>query len=244
MKAAETNLNKLKYLSSVCEDTTPFKTRFAVISTNKAKYPHILDIILLFIEYAQLVSQSIIINYNSFPNQEISGISRVVLKFAQTLTPGCLFTLRREGVFNTEILIILMLWIVAKYLLFIYIVLICKKSNFQKSSVLITVWKWLVKIQSRVLYYFITSFWFTALIAVVDNNSHFDFKDSAVVGIACFAIILDFIFSFINGIGFSYILPSSHFLCSKSMKGETVTLFQKFVVQVFEISPFFRTTHP
>ena len=243
MKTTEANLNKLKYLSSICKDSTSFKTRFATLSLNKTKYPQIFDVILLFIEYAQLVSQSIIINFNASPNQEISSVSHVIFRIAQIFSPGCLITFGKQTNFLTELLLFLLLWIIAKYLLFIYVLLICKKNDYKRPRALITVWKWLVKIQSRVLYYSMTSFWFNALLVIVDDKYDFEVQDLFIIIMSCIAIPLDLVFSFVHGIGFTSILPSN-FLSSKSMKIETITLLQKFVIQVLELITFFRTSHP
>ncbi len=95
MKTQEKSKQNLEFLSSLCDDKTPFKIRFALNSLMTSKTHKTLDKLLLFIEYSQLMSQiMLLLGLGSGVKVRIS-LAPLLCSLIAVFTPG--YLLGRHG---------------------------------------------------------------------------------------------------------------------------------------------------
>ena len=235
MRTSEKFLNKLTYLSSICDDSLPFKTKFAIISIMKESSPVIIDKLLLFIEYAQLLSQSLILHFECLENKNLSQFSEAVFRVAKIFSPGFLLSSGGTESFQRGVIISAFILSILKSILFLSAMFLCTRKDWRNQKGLIALWKWVVKLQRPFLYYFITSFCFNDILSHSTRTNSSEFQ--TLFKILSIGIITSELSSSLHSnLAFTYILPTSSFLSSKGCKIQMLTLIQKFVLQIIEVS--------
>jgi len=218
------------------KNQTSFLTRLLVLSRQE-KCHYLLELAILFIEYAQLVSQSILAANSAYSSSDTasSPVFNFVVAISKVWIPGNLLLLSEDRTLDRVLVCISLSYVILKWALFGYICYIALGKS-KGSELLIRTWKFFVKIQIRVMCCLINSVWRRAFTFAV----HYGIRNEALkgagvlslMGILYFGEVLLSIFCLIK---MPYILPSKKFLAAKHNKLEMITLAQKLVLQVFAV---------
>jgi len=243
MKAQEKSKQNLEFLSSLSDDKTPFKIRFALNSLITTKTPKILDQILLLIEYSQLISQLLLfVGLGTASKAKISLVP-LLRSLIAVFTPGYLlgrYANTNNSHLSINYIIPLLCYFFIKYSLGTYVAYICQRDDYSKPRFLVTIWKIIVKLQARMLYYVVGSF----LVELArdgirgKDNKLFGVISGELVGVvAILLLVVEFVFSVMITKYFFCMLPSSGmFLAAKDSTTEIITLIQKLVLHIMMIS--------
>jgi len=228
----------IKPLASFCQNRSTIRTRIALMTFYKIQYSELVERIIVSLEYLQVVSQAFLlfddIEYDS--NVSYRFMADIVVYFFKLMNPSCLVTFSNTDEIISSLLVILIGFSVARAVLAAYVLYVAFK-DLKPNTLLIGVWQWIFKLQSRVTYYLITSFWVRAIMASADES--FSLFKMGMFGSTCISVIMiAFEFSFSLGLDmqFCYVLPTKNFLASKSKRVQVLTLIQKSVMQVLQMS--------
>jgi len=220
-------------LSSFCQDRSSFKTKFALLSFYKIKFSPWTDSIILLLEYLQLISQIILspsTNYDS-PGYN-TFFFNIVVYFFKIINPSYLLTYHESDTVTSTVLVILFCFTMLKLTLFGYI-LLASLWDYRIDAYLSELWKWIFKLQARVTYFLLTSFWVKAIIEAREGDFRmFGLDETGLIVLSSIALVIEFFFSFVLKFQFSYVLPTENLLSSKNNELELITLVQKLIIQV------------
>ena len=216
-----------------CQNHSSFRTKLALVSFYKAIYPKWIDQILLLLEYLQLISQILLLpdtkyespSYFSYPFQ-------VIVYFFKIINPSFLLTYENGDATTCAILSLIFICVLTKLALFLYILCValwdCKKY-----SLLLLIWRWVFRLQTRGIYFLFTSFWVTAVIkALEDDMKDLPFSKAALISMSIFVILTELLLCFMIDIRLCSVLPDKNYLSSKSNTLTSLTLFQKLMMQL------------
>ena len=220
-----------------CQNRSFLKTRVALITLYNTTYPDWIEKILLLIEYLQLVSQALPLYRNvsgsSVPDED--PLVRWTIYFQRTINPASMLSFRQDNPITSIILIIILCSTVLKYLLFAYIIYTAYMNRTGR-GVLIILWKWIFKIQARIVCFFITSFWIQTMRSIIFEDSiSLDMNSSIPLVLSVIMIILEYLLSFLIEVQFCFKLPTNNFLSAKNCRIQFGTLLQKATMQIFQL---------
>lgn len=148
------------------------------------------------------------------------------------INPSYWMSFDKTGALENAILIIVCFFTLIKLFLLFYIVYVCKKAEEPNSSIG-AFWRGCIKFQSRITYFYVTSFYFAAM--RVTNWETFEIKESQTEGIKIVLFIfigIETVLAIIPKIRFHNILPTKSFLSAKENTVEVAMLVQKIVFQI------------
>jgi len=228
-----------KKFKAIAKDKGTFRKRLACILLNSHIHSPFIELLLVFLEYAQLLSQALLL-YSFFQNAETEDdclFLKGVLYTAKIFNPSYLLTYEDQYTSTKTILFIIMGWLILKLMLCLYILLI-SASKFEPHPLLLRSFKGIFQAQARVIYYFASSFFVRVILLSNQDENQFSFLGigkAADFGVCIVIIILEFCLSSLLKINFHYVLPSKSFLSSKDNTSELLTLTQKFLLQILQI---------
>jgi len=231
-----TKNSNYKSLSSFCQDRSSFKIKFALMSFYKIEYWIGAEIFILILEYLQLMSQVILSSSTNYDNPVLNSWAfDVVVYFFKLVNPSYLLTYEKSDTVTSTVMAILLCFTLIKLGLFGY-VLRGSLRNYKINTWLIYAWKWMFKLQTRVMYFILTSFWVNAIIEAKEGDfSLFGISQASLMFLSSFVLAVEFLMSFILENQFCYVLPTDSFLSSKNNELPLTTLFQKLIIQVFQM---------
>ena len=229
-----------KDLSFFCQSHSSFKTRFAILSLYQARFPNWLEILLLTFEYLQLLSLTILIHPTVYSlsnlNTQESYVFEVVAYFFKLVNPSYLLSFAGSNSTTNTVLAIILGFILLKYLLFAYVVRTAYGGK-EPYRLLKESWRWIFKLQGRIICCFITSF-FVRTIVSTSNDDNFSIQgisNRLIIIIFALLIGLEYLISFLLETQFSDFLPTRQCLSSKNYDMQILTLFQKLVIQIIQL---------
>jgi len=223
-------------LSSFCQDRSSFKTKFALQSFYKIKFSPWTDSIILLLEYLQLISQIILAPTTNYDSPAYNAFFfDIVVYFFKIINPSYLLTYHESDTVTSIVLVILLGFTMLKLTLFGYILLV-SLWDYKIDSYLSYIWQRIFKLQTRVTYFLLTSFWVKAIIEAREGTFQmFGMNETGLIILASLVLAIEFFFSFILELQFSYVLPTENVLCSKNNDLQLITLVQKLVIQLIAI---------
>ena len=230
--------NSFKHLNFMCSDYSRLSTKIGLLSFDNNSRNIPFDIFILFYEYLQLISQILIFNPYIEKSETLGdqALFSGIIYIARRLNPGYWIEFEGEKHYAMIVLIALTCIMLLRYLVFLYIVLVAM-FHVRKIDPLITLWKWIFKIQGRILYSLFSCFWVNAILAVSKGEfDHLGIGNTGVVIWSAFMIISEFVFSFFLMARFCYVLPTRSLLAAKDNKVEFIVLIQKLAIQILQIS--------
>jgi len=240
MKSKGTSLQRIQLLSSLCQEKPNFNVKLASLTLSRLRFPSWFNILILFVEYVQLISQMLLLNsYKSTSTETISGqIFGSISSIGKVFSPGHLLAYSGNLVFTKCILFFLVIFTCLKYVLFIYISLIALSKTQKISVLLVNIWQFTVRVQGRCLYYLVTCIW---LYAVMNNDNNIlgfsgPYFKGKFIALTAVMVVLEFALSVVLLLRCACLLPTRDLLASKSIRLETMTLLQKFVLQMLELT--------
>ena len=122
-----------------------------------------------------------------------------------------------------------------KYLLFFYI-LVQSAFNKTPNDFLRGTWRYIFKLQGRIICCFTTSFWVTTIV----NTSYGTFGisglgDGVLISISVLLIVLEYLLSFLLETQFCDLMPTKQYLAAKNFDMQILTLLQKLVLQLIQV---------
>ena len=197
--------------------------------------------ICLAIEYIQLLSQALTLYpalYKSSENSQFSSFFLNILKF---INPTSIPSLEGDSTSAAKgILYIIISCMILKFLAYLYMIVIIVLDLKGDHRIGMKIVQWIFRIQTRVIYYFISSFWVSILVLYkIEGAAQFN-----VLGLGrysykltCIAmVVIEFLVSLLPKLFYHYLLPGKDFLASKDNYTEIITLVQKFTIQIIQIS--------
>ena len=230
--------DSLHHLKSICSDKLSLLTRLSMLSFHNLKFPPRFEIAMILVSYSQLFSQTFLLSAHFYDtsDQRFNTLYRTIHHIAVVFSPGSLIDFNR-GDYNIIIAIyVLSTYLILKYLLALYIAIITVKEK-PANRLLLALWRLLFKLHGRVLYFLVTSFWVRIAVATCPIDTH----STAATGIGYMAfslviITLEYIFSLLIYMYCEYTLPTKNFLSSKNNRVEIITLTQKLLFQILEVT--------
>ena len=228
-----------KGLDFFCKSQSSFKTRLGILSLYQAQFPKWLEILLLSIEYLQLLSLTILIHPTVYQLSNSTTKGPFVFEFVayimKLVNPSNLLSFAQNDSTTNVVLVIILGFILAKYILLGYVIYI---SWFNKTSdsLLKTIWRWIFKLQGRVTCCFITSFWIRTIVMTSNNSISIQgISNQAFIMTSALLTILEYTTSFLLETQLCNLMPSKSFLSSKNLDMQILTLFQKLVIQITQL---------
>jgi len=227
---------KFQTLRSFCQDRSSFKTKFALLSFYKVEYSQLTEAIILVLEYLQLMSQIILSSNIDYDHPALNSfIFDIVVYFFKMINPSYLLDYGKSDATTTTVLTILFCFTLAKLALFLYVICVCL-WDYAIHSWLLYIWKCLFKLQTRVVYFLLTSFWVKAIIESREGSFDlFGMSQAGLIVISSLVLAIEFLMSFVLEFQFDYVLPTKNLLSSKDSSLQVTTLFQKMIIQVLAV---------
>jgi len=222
--------SKHQGLSSFCQNGSCLKTKFALLSFYEIQYSKWTETFILILEYLQLMSQVILSSSINYDHPAFdSFVFDIIVYFFKIINPSYLLTYEKSNAVTITVLAILFSITLLKILLFGYLIWVCLWKN-TPSRLLLFLWRWTFKLQTRVIYFLFTTFWVKVIIE--EDFGIFETSKSFLTVISSLMLAIEFIFSFLLETQFSYALPTKDLLSSKSNTLQILTLLQKLIIQV------------
>ena len=209
-------------------------TKIALLTFQDIPDSRFPQVVLLAIEHAQLISQIMLL----FPHLDAdlhvrsSLLLQAIVYIAKVVNPGYLITFTGNDVLISVIMFLVVCFMVLKYLIFMYIVMV---AFYHKRPLewMNRIWRWIFRMQSRVLYFAVSSFWLNAILATSQKEcSILGLGTVSISILSAMMILLEYSFSLYLKITYCYTLPNKNFLASKDNVIEVVTLTQKFLFHI------------
>ena len=231
--------DSLKRLGAICDNQSSLSTRLALLSFNKDGSSIFIEALLLFIEYTQLISQIFLFDLSLSANngQQTTGFFEGIIYIAKMVNPGFWLPYEGQGSLTMIVLLGIAGITLIKYLLFLYILFIAYRNS-QGNNFLKATWRWVFKLQSRVIYSSIAIFWVNAITNISSNEIGFDnfnMGESGVIIWSAFMLATEYLFSLFLELRFCYIIPTKNFLTAKDNKTKILTLTHKITIQLLRI---------
>ena len=225
-------------LDSFCQRQSYLRTKIAYITFYNIKYPAWTEMLLVIIEYFQLISQALLLRPSLYENSSTEGnfLFRRFIDFFKSFDLSSFVSFQKDDTSTSIILLVLFLGTIFKLGLFAYVALLTF-SNAEGCFLLIKVWRFVFKIQTRILFYFMTSFWVQALVA--SSNEEFSspwFSHTFVITIAIVMITLETLFTLMIETQLNYVLPTKNFLACQNNNPQFITFSQKLSLQILIMS--------
>ena len=237
MNTKTTQDSKL-WLKTMFSNSLQPEIEFARLSLLNFEISHLVAMALIFVEYAQLVSQCILFNPSLYNDSTYSDDTfvRIAVFIAKLFNPGHFLQPGKTGSETVIILTALICFTFAKLSLLIYVIYIAK-TKLIGNSALIRLWQWTFHSQGRVIYFFISSFW-TQTIFLIRNDLFDVFKigKDATLALCITLTNIEFVFGVILQIRYFYSLPTKSLFSAKNNHIAVLTLFQKFFIQILRIA--------
>lgn len=226
----------LASFGSFCQDRSSFKTKLSLLSLLSFS-PARVDKIILILEYAQVVSQIILLLPGIVSTSNLSDnlLTRTVLFFVRSINLSYLADFHQDADFSLGILLATMMCTILKYALCAYVIYNAAKNARSNSG--LSGWSLILRVQGRVLCFFMTSLWVKAVQSI--DSSGFSaswISNSVLINLSIIMIGLEYLFSLIIETQFCYILPTDNFLSSKGYRMQIFTLAQKGATQIIELT--------
>ena len=219
--------SKSQTLSSFCQNGSFLKTKVALWTFYKIQYSPWTERLILIFEYLQLVSQALLV---SSPEQNEYLYKSFVYAF-KLVNPSYLLSYESSDSMTLTVLVILFWCTLLKIMLFVNIIY-ASVRNKEMNSWLLLLWRWIYKLQTRVLYFLFTSFWVKSMIEAQGRDfSPFGLGKSSVFSVSSLMIALEFGLSYLFETQLSYFLPTKSLLSSKNNHIQMMTFLQKFIIQ-------------
>ena len=161
---------KLQTFNSFCQTQSSLKTKIALLTFYKVKFPVWIEALILIFEYLQLISQSILISPFAYEDSKHDkAFPNLIFYLLKLINPIYLLAEESSDSIKSAILIILTCGTFLKILLFanVIYVSIAKKNM---SPWLLTIWRWIFKLQTRIIYFVFTSFWVHVMVEAQDRD--------------------------------------------------------------------------
>ena len=234
-----------KDLQSFSRNTSFLKRRMGFLTLYKVEYSIWIEKILLFLEYAQLISQIMIVccdDYTFKVGESDYYLDKkyffdIITYFFKLINPSFLISFRESNETTASILCLVFAFSMLKLALLGYITYIAYSKKQEENPILVGLWRWIYKLQARVMCFFVTSFWVRSLLGLENEGFHlFGIGRPGCIVIYSLLTAVEYIFSFYLETQFCYRLSSKSFLASKGFQMQLVTLTQKIILQMIQVS--------
>jgi len=222
-----------KTLDSFCQTRSSFKTKIALFTFYKLHYPKWFDQIVLILEYLQLMSQVLLLPGASYDQPAHDDLFfQIVVYFFKLINPSYLLTYQQPNSLTLTVLIMILCLVFLKILLFAYVICV-SLWDWKPYDWLIYLWRWVFKLQTRGIYFLVTSFWIRALIFSLDDQLRaIEMNQGVTIFFTILVVLIELTLSLIIQTQFCYVLPEKNFLSSKNNDLAIITLLQKFTMQL------------
>ena len=226
-------------LNFFCQSQSSFKTRLGIFSLYQARFSKWSEVLLLSIEYLQLLSLTILIHPNvyqlSSSTTKVSLVFEFVTYIMKLINPSYLLSFTHNDSTSISVLAFILVFTLVKYLLLGYVIDI---SWFNKppDDFLKAIWRWIFKLQGRITCCFTTSFCVRTI--VTTSNSSFSIQginNQALIAMSTILIILEYSISFTLETQLCDLMPSKRYLASKNYEMPILSLSQKLVIQAIQL---------
>ena len=229
-----------KWLSSIFKNSLKPRIYFAKLSIDGFRWPKYFEYFVILLEYAQLMSQILLFAPALYQDPTFSEdiFAKTIVFLAKVLNPGSfLIESQSNSTTTTVVMVLLILFVLIKISVCGYIAILSKRG-FSGRNLMISVWKVIFRLQVRVLYLWITSFWVNIIISSLNKNgiTLFGLDKLWSIFLSVLFILAEFLFSGCLVSYFSYILPSKDEFSAKSNILEATTFLQKVVAQILQMT--------
>jgi len=228
--------NQENSLKHYCHSNLLLKSKIAILSFKEDNGSSSCwkEKLLLLYEYAQLISQSLLL-YSGSLDSEQSLFERVILYFFKLINPSSLLEFKESSSLAWSIVILMITVTGLKYALIIYIMCLAH-WNFKGPKILLLAWRWVFKVQVRFFCFFLTSFWVHTIVNIKNEGSEWVQANKIVIIVVLSLLIAtEYLISFFIESQFCDMLPRKHFLSGKNSEMQMITLGQKMVLQIFQL---------
>jgi len=222
-----------KWLSSIFKSSLKPHICFAQLSIADFRWPKYFAFIVILLEYAQLMSQIILFAPALYqdPNFSEDVLVKHIVFVAKILSPGSFFIENKgTSTITTVVTLLLFLFVLIKISLCGYVAILSKRG-FMGRNWMISVWKWIFRLQARLLYYFVTSFWVNIIISSLneDRIRLFGLNTFPSILFSVLFMLAELLLSRFLASYFSCIMPTKDEFSAKNNILKSTTLVQKVI---------------
>ena len=236
-KERSQQFGSLQTLDFFCSKQPSLKTKISILTFSTGMYSVWFERILMLIEYFQLASQFLVLSSNTDDTKShdysfLNVINDCILKLAN---PSYFLSNQETDSTLLRVMLVVIGFIVMKYMLVVCVIYIAW-YDVRGCSTLVNAWRYTLKMQARLTYFLITSFWIRIIqILSYKGFSLNNINDSAVNGILIGMTIMEYMFSLFTETQFCYMLETKDYLSSKDYNIQVTTLTQKFFYQMVTV---------
>jgi len=229
-------LQNQKDLSSFCTHHSSFKLKLALSTFYNVYYSKYTDMLIAIIEHLQLITLTLFLNFPNTNYLEEQFLYKAVIYFLKLANFSYLLDFDGSNP-NTKIaLLIIFISAILKYLLIIYVIAV-EYWNKKRNKTLYYLWRWVFKLQARILGIFTTCFAVRTIINTSTNNFHIpELSNFVIIFICSIIVFIEYTLSLILSTQFYEVLPTKRFFASKSNITQIIFLVQKMIIQILCVS--------
>jgi len=233
-------LDSKQWLKAIFSNSLKLEIEFARLSILNFQTSHLAGMVLVFLEYAQLISQCILSNpfFLNDPTFSDDIFVRVAVFIAKLFNPGHFLHQDKIGPLTITVFTALILLALSKIFLLCYVLYIAK-TKLRGQPILIKLWQWIFHFQSKVIYFFISSFWINAIFLIKADGSFDVFRigKKGMLALSIILVVIEFVFSAVLQIRYFYALPvAKNLFSAKSNNCGIINLFQKLSIQIIHVA--------
>lgn len=237
--------NQKQDLQSFSSNTCFLKRRMGLITLSKNECSIWAKKIVLALEYLQIVSQILIVCCDDYVYKTRESDEYLDKKyffdiftyFFKLINPSFLISFKESNATTASILCLVFAFSLLKLGLFGYIVYSAYNQKLEENSILACLWRRVYRLQGRILCFFVTSFSIRSLLGLENEGFHlYGIGRPGCIVLYSLLMAIEYAFSFYLETQFCYRLPSKSFLSSKGFQMQLVTLSQKIMLQIIQIS--------
>ena len=229
--------SKFPSLSSFCQNGSFLKTKVALLTFYKIQYSSWVEKLILIFEYLQLMSQALFASSLLFESSNHRQyLYKIIIYAFKLVNPSELLSYESSDSMTLTVLVMVFCCTLSKIALFAKVIDVSIRNK-KMNSWLLLLWRWIFKLQTRVLYFLFTSFWVKATMEAQERGFNpFGMRKYGVFFVSSFMLTAEASLSLTLETQLCYFLQTKSFLSSKNNQLEILTFLQKLMIQVFILS--------
>ena len=188
-----------------------------------------------YLQLASLINISLNQHLYSQTDQGKSLPYQAMTYFPKLINPGYLLSFQKDWTTSIAVICIIGLLSLLRYCLFLHILLVSMKRR-QCNQYLLEVSAWVFRLQGRVIYSIITSYWINLALTILQSSYKPNYGGHrAIMALPIVLTLIEFTFSFYLQLCFCSVLPNKNMLTAKTNLLELLTLIHKLALQMLQL---------
>ena len=229
-------LQSQKPLASFCQTHSFLKFKISLATFYNYRYSDYAEKLITLTEFFQVISLALFLNFPKENYDDEKFVFRIVVYFFKLINPSYLLDFKKSNRWVNIALAFVLFSSILRYCLTLYIIL-TEYWNKKKNRMLYEIWRWVFRLQARVLGVFITSFAVQVIMHISKGYYHPELlTDFGSIFVWAIFIVVEYIFSLMIETQFCQVLPTKNFLSAKNNHTQVLVLLQKLLLQILQLT--------